>query len=417
MKPGRLFWKLFLAFGLAASCSFLVGVSIILYAQGSKVTPNGELAGGARHLIESGGLKAALPLLQHHEQTRGSLALYDARGRWVAGNPQIEWDSETQQVRDPDGQAYVLWVRRWIPPPPLRAIPLVVGALVSLIFSAAVAWYLAAPLSHLRRGFQAVGAGQLATRVLPMIGRRRDEIADLAREFDGMATELQQLWGAQQRLFHDVSHELRSPLARLELAIGLLRQTPEKLPDMLERVEREAKRLESLIEQLLTLARLQSGAPLTGTANVDLIDLLNEIVEDARFEARSKDCCIRFDAPTAFVTFANGELLYRAFENVIRNAIKFSPPGGEIVVSVSGVEQLEITVSDRGPGVPADSLNEIFEPFRRLDSGDVSGAGGFGLGLALARQAIEVHGGVINARSREAPGGLDVMALIPLRRR
>jgi signal transduction histidine kinase len=232
-----------------------------------------------------------------------------------------------------------------------RTYPLVIGALVSLFFSAGVAWYLARPLTLLSRGFQAVGAGQLATRVHPLVGSRRDEIADLTREFDGMAAQLQQLLAVQERLLHDISHELRSPLTRLQVVIGLLRQSSEKLPEMLARVEREAERLDQLIGELLTLARLKSGAPEIPAGPVDVIDLLTAIVDDANFEAQAKRCEVHLAAPDSFVTVAHGELLYRAFENIIRNAVKFSPRQAriDVIAEVLG-KSLHVRVVDHGPG-------------------------------------------------------------------
>ncbi|QUD90220.1 HAMP domain-containing sensor histidine kinase [Phenylobacterium montanum] len=411
MKPGRLFWKLFLAFWLATGCSFLIGASLLKATQGD---PGGAaaLASAARRIIETDGLDAARPLLEDQRKTGGPLALYDLAGRLVGGDGRLVLAGGAERLTAPDGGQYLLAVAG---PRVVQTTPLLIGAAVSFVFSAAVAWYLALPLAHLSQGFRAVAAGQLATRVVPQIGRRRDEIADLAREFDGMAAQLQLLWLAQQRLLHNVSHELRSPLARLHVAIGLLRQSPDRQTEMLARVEREADRLESLLSELLTLARLRAGESLTATETIDLLDLLAAIVEDANFEAQVRGCHVRLAGEAPFVTFADGELLYRAFENVIRNALKYSPPDGEVVVQTSlRGERLRIEVIDQGPGVPEATREEIFEPFKRLE-GEKDATDGFGLGLALAREAVEHHAGEVRAEAGANGAGLRIVIEIPRR--
>lgn len=340
-RPGRLFWKLFVAFLLASGTSFLIGAGLFAFTR----------------------------------PDAAERAVFDAL-------------------------------------PFNRTMPLMIGTVVSLFFSAGLAWYLARPITHLSRGFRAIADGQLTTRVHPLVGTRRDEIADLTRDFDGMAAQLQHLLQTQERLFHDVSHELRSPLSRLQLAIGLLRQSPEKIPDMLLRVEREAERLNSLIEELLTLARLKSSSADFGVSPVDLIDLLTAIVDDANFEGRAKGCTIRYSPAAPFVTLGNGDLLYRAFENVIRNAIKFSPPNTSVDVTadVNG-ECAVVSIQDRGAGVPVGMEADIFEPFKRVDTDGVE-VTGFGLGLAIAKYAVERHGGSIRAMAGVG-GGLRVVISLP----
>ena len=414
IRPGRLFWKLLIAFTLATGTSFLIGVGLFELARpftGPAQTPIATPAQNAQ-VLRNQGIAATLPLLRTPEAA-GSLGLFRSDGTWLAGARETARDGLALDLISRDGGRYRLMVSPAHAFQINRTYPLIIGAFVSLFFSAGMAWYLARPLTLLSRGFQAVGAGRLATRVHPLVGSRRDEIADLTREFDGMAAQLQKLLAAQERLLHDISHELRSPLTRLEVAIGLLRQSPEKLPDMLARVEREADRLDQLIGELLTLARLKAGTPDIAAAPVDIIDLLTEIVDDANFEARGKSCEVQLAAPASFVTVAHGELLYRALENIIRNAVKFSPPQARIDIraEITG-DLLQIRVVDRGPGVPDDMIAEIFEPFKRLEHGDGARATGFGLGLAIARFAIERHDGTIAARS---DGGLTVEVRLPRR--
>lgn len=412
MRPSRLFWKLFIAFLLASGTSFLIGAGLFELGKPNAVNREANIDTTIHivRLIQDRGIAAARPLLRVQEPA-GNLMLVRADQTWVAGARDVASDSLRLNVVARDGGRYQLLIR---PPPNLRfnrTAPLLIGTFVSLFFSAGLAWYLARPITHLSRGFQAIAAGRLSTRVHPLVGTRRDEIADLTRDFDGMAAQLQHLLATQERLFHDVSHELRSPLTRLQLAIGLLRQSPDKLPDMLMRVEREAERLNHLIEELLTLARLKSSTEEFETSPVDLIDLLTAIVDDARFEGRAKGCDIRYLPSAPFVTMGNGDLLYRAFENVVRNAVKFSPVSAPVEVTADvSADRAVVRISDRGRGVPAEMLVDIFEPFKRVD--DDADVTGFGLGLAIAKYAVERHGGSIHARRGEE-GGLMIEIVLP----
>jgi signal transduction histidine kinase len=293
-------------------------------------------------------------------------------------------------------------------------VPFASGAIAILITGLALAWYLTRPLRHLGWGLRQMQAGRLETRVAPLMGSRRDEIADLAHEFDSMAAQLQKLTESRRVLLHDISHELRSPLGRMQAAIGLLRQSPAQLDEMTERIERECGRMDALIEELLTLHRLESEAPRSvERARVDLVELLEAIVEDADFEARGVGSSVECHAEGRFVTAVDGELIYRAFENVVRNAVKYTAPGTLVTVAASTSTSdgaLVVTVRDRGPGVPAHRLQAMFEPFVRVEGSEH--VRGVGLGLAIARRAIELHGGQIEARPREG-GGLDVEMRLP----
>ncbi|GMV03525.1 MAG: hypothetical protein AMXMBFR52_31800 [Burkholderiales bacterium] len=302
--------------------------------------------------------------------------------------------------------------RQVLPPLAIAAI----GLLASVAFSALLAWSLTRPIRHLRHAVAALAEGRLETRVAPLLGARADELAELGRDFDQMARQLQQLLAAQRRLLHDVSHELRSPLARLQAAAGLARQSPDRVPAMLERIEREASRLDGLVGELLTLARLEAGQGLPEPQAVDLVDLVAAIVDDARFEARASGRDVAFASTGPALSIARAELLYRAFENVIRNAVRYTGKGSVVEVAAgpgAAGAAFELTVADRGPGVPAADLDAIFEPFHRArnDASD----GGFGLGLAIARRAIEAHGGRIAGRNRDG-GGLVVDVRLPLAR-
>jgi len=313
------------------------------------------------------------------------------------------------------------------PPPPLAnpswltLVPFVSGALVALLFSFVMAWYMASPLQLLSRGLREAAAARFDMRLAPLLGSRSDEIADLAQDFDSMASQLQQALTQQRRLFHDISHELRSPLARMQAAIGLFEQNPQEARAVIERIGREANRLNALIEELLTLHKLENGVAGGQRARVDVLELLLEIADDAAFEAKAHGSTVVLRAEGSFVTEIDGELIYRALENVVRNAIKYTRPETSVeidahIVAAAGDpdtrQRLEVRVSDRGPGVPLEHCEAIFEPFRRIESVSRETTAGLGLGLAIARHAIVMHGGQIHAAPRDG-GGLDVWISLP----
>lgn len=292
----------------------------------------------------------------------------------------------------------------------LPVFPVLAGLLASVLCAAGLAWYFARPIRQLRSGFDRVADGDLEARVAPGMQGRRDELADLGRDFDRMTERLQSVVEGQKRLLHDVSHELRSPLARLQAAVGLARQQPARMDDCLLRVERESERMNQLVGQLLTLSRLEAGVA-EATEPVDMAELLADIVEDARFEAEARHVVIAYDAGDMAEIRGNSELLHRAIENVLRNAIRYSPAGGRVGVGAGKRGQVfQVRIEDQGPGVEADELEAIFKPFfrgRAARPGD-----GHGLGLAIARRVMRVMGGDIQA-TRGAAGGLVVEIEIP----
>jgi len=228
-----------------------------------------------------------------------------------------------------------------------------------------------------------------------------------------MAGQIHNLVHAQQRLLHDVSHELRSPLARIQAAIGLAQQQPEKIMAMMERIERESQRISDLVGELLVLSRLEAGVSGSESHDFDIGGLLDDIVENARFEAEQYGVVIRYDGIEETVVKGRSELLHRAIENVLRNALQHCKKGGEVAVIVrfdTGKRRLQVAVYDQGPGVAESDLAAIFEPFFR--SGDRGKADSIGLGLAIAYRAIEAHGGRIQASNRQQ-GGLRIEIDIP----
>jgi two-component system, OmpR family, sensor kinase len=229
-----------------------------------------------------------------------------------------------------------------------------------------------------------------------------------------MAHRLEGLVAIRQSMLRDVSHELRSPLARLQTAIGLAQQNPGNILETLDRIESESLRLQAMLENMLTLAQMEAGADFVAQEEVDLVELLAGIARDALFEAQACGCDLVFDAEGSCIGAVHAELLYRAFENVIRNAVKYTAAGTCVEIrAVCADARLQVTVADRGPGVAADELVRIFEPFYRVAQTDLPRAAGFGVGLAIARRAIEYHGGSIVAANR-ADGGLVVAIELPL---
>ncbi|GGA83267.1 two-component sensor histidine kinase [Brucella endophytica] len=291
--------------------------------------------------------------------------------------------------------------------------PFLTCLVASLLASFWLAKYLTHPIVTLKNGLHRLAGGDFTTRIGSRFTKQRDEVSDLAHDFDVTAAKLEALQATRQRLYHDISHELRSPLSRLQVELGVLRQKPEKVDTMLLRMNREIERLNTLVEQILTLARLGSGSHIpVERQRIDVIELLDAIVEDASFEGQRRNVEVRLDGQKEFIAEVDGELLYRAFENVIRNALKYTAEGTMVRVyaSLEGEHLLKVSVKDCGPGVPPGYLTEIFDPFVRLN--DPPLIGGHGLGLAIARHSLELHGGRIWA---EAPneGGLTVNMEIP----
>jgi two-component system OmpR family sensor kinase len=309
-----------------------------------------------------------------------------------------------------------------------RAVFLIVAAtLASLLFAFLLAWYFSRPIRDLRLAFEAASNGDLAPRFSNVSARRGDELSELRRDFDRMTGRLRSLMDGQTRLLHDVSHELRSPLARLQAAIGLAHQQPEKLEASMARIERESVRMDKLVGELLTLSRLEAGALHTTKEEIHVADLIADIVGDANFEASAQGRNILVDGePDSLVlsrvlVMGQADLLARAIENVVRNAIKHSPAGGTVLVELSlqplaappaDGQQFCIKVLDRGPGVDATALQAIFQPFFRAETTQHS-TEGHGLGLAIAQHVIEAHHGTISASNRTG-GGLCVEMRLPV---
>ena len=296
------------------------------------------------------------------------------------------------------------------------------AALLAAGISGTVCYVLArhikSPLVELWAGAEAIAAGNLAARVSGNVRDRSDEIGQLGRDFNRMAERLESLVDGHKRLLGDVSHELRSPLSRLLVALGLMRRAQStEMPELLDRVAWEASRLDNLIGQLLTLSRIESGSHAAAPSAIDLTALVHEVVSDADFEARAQSRRVAVTASDESTISGSEELLRSAIENVVRNGVRYAPENTAVDVSVRREpDRATIRVRDRGPGVPESMLSEIFLPFRRVHTGDGTPNQGSGLGLAIAQRAVAANGGTIGARNG-TDEGLIVEIEFPLNER
>ena len=447
----RLYWKIFLAFWL--SLVFFVAVTLVAasyYLQQTRARAADEnpherhmtLIREARGIARSegiAGLERWLAQLDRREAT--PYYLLDEQNRDLLGRPlppELAFREGRQgdhmgqmgnmmmrqamAIRVADGRSFVLMpdfqgVSLWrvLGRPRVFALPLLVTALLSGLLCYWLARYLLRPVKQLREATQAMAGGDFAQRVAPGLGGRRDEIADLAHDFDHMAARIEQLVSAQMQLLGDISHELRSPLARLVVALELAQQKQGGAASAeFERIALEAERMNALIGQLLTLSRLESGAGKIAAETVDIDALLERLVENCNFElaADERRAVIVESAPAAIE--GDPALLTSAFENVIRNAARYTDSGTAVEVAARTADGwLEVRVRDHGPGITESMLERVFDPFVRVGDARDRGSGGHGLGLAIAKRAIGLHGGEI-AAANHPDGGLEISIRLPL---
>lgn len=323
----------------------------------------------------------------------------------------------------PDGErlALVFQWERGTPPSLFWGSTLAYMRLAGLLLTGVVlcwllALYLTSPIRKLREATNKFAGGDLTTRVAEKVGRRRDEISDLARDFDSMAERIESLVMSQQRLNRDISHELRSPLARMNVALEMARQraTPETMPQ-LTRIENESFRLNEMISRLLTLSKLETGSQDFDRHELNLKGLVEQIASDADFEAKARNRSVRVVRADDCRVIGSENLLHSAIENILRNAVRYTKEGTAVDVSLSnGNGRAVITIADHGEGVPEMELKNLFKPFYRVEEARDRGSGGTGLGLAIAEQAVKLHKGTISAKNTE--DGLEVeivLAAIP----
>lgn len=384
----------------------------------------------ARNAYETGGaesLRRTLRRFRHTTDSEGVLT--DASGRdlvsgelrpdlanaarsrgrsvfWRRGRTIVSRVSE-------DGQyAYFLLLHRgnvirWFLQPEIHLTVLAVLTALSYAF----ARYLTHPVRKLQTAVEAFGRGDFRSRVR---STRKDEIGQLARTFDRMADRIETLLDAERRLLLDISHELRSPLTRLSLAAELAR-SGEDTGRYLDRIDKEAERLNALVGELLQVTRAEGDESRLRQDKVDLDALVSSVVGDVRIEAEQRQCRVEWDGGKPVEVSGDAELLRRAIENVVRNAVRYTDPGTAVLVWITrSKDQALIRIRDHGPGVPADELGRIFDPFYRIDPARNRVSGGAGLGLSIARRAIELHRGKI--RAENANPGLLVEISLPAAR-
>jgi two-component system sensor histidine kinase CpxA len=278
------------------------------------------------------------------------------------------------------------------------------------------------PIGRLRIAARALANGELATRVAKPDGEERifggDEIQGLVHDFNYMAEQLERLVGAQKILVRDVSHELRSPLARLSVALELAREeAPASMQEHLQRIDREAGRLNLLIGQLLRLSSIESTNASSHLDRFTLHALVEELLPDAEYEAQQRCCKIRVLEHSDCMVQGNQELIYRAIENIVRNAIRYTRPDTVVELKIrceerAGLRNVTLDVADSGPGIPETELENVFRPFYRVDAARQQDTGGFGVGLAIADRAVRLHHGEVRARNRPE-GGLIISLSLP----
>lgn len=438
----KLFPKLFLWFFAANLISLTISLAVILplWADLAPHYSAREQGAEALEIYQTGGNRALRAWLRHrHETGEGRGMLYAADGEPVITSRRrrpASWDSQltqmlsgTDELKLPDGGRLVAatvtgedgkpwrWVARPKPPTKLPwPVLLLRTAIASLVLLLAAWWlarHLSKPIASLRHSSRELAKGNLASRVPNKLIAGRDEVAELGQDFNHMADRLQSSLESHQQLLADVSHELRSPLGRLQLAVELARDAEgPRATELLERISTEGERLEAMIADVLTISKLENSTAKTAT---ELQPLMENLLADARFEASNRN--LQINSQLTNVTLnANSELLRRAIENVLRNAIKYSPTNGVIDVNMHQYnQQLSITISDIGPGVPIADLPNLFDPFYRVTTARErqTGSDGYGLGLAIAARAVKSHGGDIVANNRPECG-LEVAITLPL---
>ncbi len=318
-------------------------------------------------------------------------------------------------VNFPDGRQFVL-VLQWERTAPqglflgswLANLRLLGVSLIAIVLCYILALYLTSPIRKLRNATKRLAGGDLQARVETSVTKRRDELADLARDFDEMAERIEGLITSQQRLNRDISHELRSPLARLNVALELAKaKSGAESQSLLNRIESESTRLNEMIGRLLQLSQLESGGEVADKRRIDLAELVKDIAADADFEAKGVDKVVQAGDIDKCSVNGNEELLRSAIENVLRNAVRYTAERTAVEVSLTRQNgHAVVTVADHGGGVPENELKNLFRPFYRVGEDRTRSTGGTGLGLAIAERAVKAHKGKISAVNHN--GGLKV---------
>jgi two-component system sensor histidine kinase CpxA len=473
-----LFLKIFLSYWMAQALFLVLAIVVTFALRPSREISNlqaqePKFLNETLQAYQAGGEEGARKYLRGvHDSLHVRLFIFDDQGRDLLGRKSTDWierlrggrlhTADTflgrfgpgqflrQTITADNGRRYMVIVD--FPPEEhpffgLHSIP-GLGIMIAIISSGLVCYilarYLTSPIVQLRGATQKLASGDLTARAGVPGSRRHDEMAELMRDFDRMAERLENLVNAQSRLLTDISHELRSPLARLNVALELARQrSGPEARSALDRIDRETNRLNELIQKLLTIARLEAGAESIEKVPVHLEQIIHEIARDAAFEAQNRHCEVEATVVDDCVVMGSPSLLHSAIENVVRNAIRYTQEGSSVEVRLEqGVElsnmgspglglqkigiqnvapkndgvgkpEAVVRVTDSGPGVPEDALDKLFRPFYRIDDARGRQTGGVGLGLAITDRAVRLHGGTIRISNRPQ-GGLMVEIRLPL---
>ena len=453
-----LFVRIFLSYWMAQALFLVLAILVTLAVHPSSEIANVQ-AQQARFLSEAvqayqtGGQEGARNYLRAvHDAQHVRLFLFDEKAQDLTGRTPPDWILRVvrghaatadhlwgrygpgrylrQTQAGSDGHSYTLVIE--FPPEDhglfgphgMPGLGILIAVISSGLVCYILAHYLTSPIVRLRGATQKLASGDLTARAGLPKSRRHDEMAELMRDFDHMAERLENLVNAQSRLLTDISHELRSPLARLNVALELARQrSGPEAGSALDRIDRETNRLNELIQKLLTIARLEAGDESIEKHPVHLEQIIHEIARDAAFEAQARHCQVEATIVDDCVVIGSPSLLHSAIENVVRNAIRYTHEGTSVQVRLEqgvGVKgegphspEAVVRVTDSGPGVPEDALDRMFRPFYRIDDARGRRTGGVGLGLAITDRAVRLHGGTIKAANRPQ-GGLMVEIRLPL---
>lgn len=446
-----LFLKIFLSFWVAQALFLILAIliTVAVRERGESATWDAQQAAVFNKAIEIYEKGDPAELRRYLEEVRDSLHarafLLDEQGQEVSGRDLPRWAESLGKGITPPARD--LW-QRFMPSPFRRqslvaasghrytlvafvppggrfgpsgvpGLSILIGILSSGLVCYLLARYLTSPVVRLRAATQRLAAGDLTARAGGLSAGRRDEMAQLVRDFDTMAERLEAAVNAQSRLLNDISHELRSPLARLTVASALAHQrSGPEAGSALDRIDLEADRLNDLIGGLLTIARLDSPTDSRQKALIPLRPMIEGIAADADFETQGRNCRVESVIQDDCVVVGAPILLHSAIENVVRNAARYTRDGTSARVSLErsqgdGVPEAVIRIVDSGPGVPEDALDKLFRPFYRIDNARGRQTGGVGLGLAITERAVRLHGGTVKASNRPE-GGLQVEIRLPL---
>lgn len=447
-----LFWKIFLTYWLIIVTIELSTTWITAALSEYEINPileqqNSQFAANSRHaasVLQHEGLEAFQNWLQQSGDLEAvqQIFVFDPHGKEINNKPlpagvaavaanqplhAVAIDHRqtinymlTFHIETPNSSNYLLITTFKYPhlfsylfAPQRIAFSILVSGLICFM----LARYFTSPLAKLRRATQMLALGDFNTADLQQLRRRQDEFGALAVDFEKMTHRLRELLNGQQQLLRDISHELRSPLARIHVALGLAHQKSGSANNSeLQRIEREIGRFEFLVQELLTFAKIGPDMPPLSTASVDVRELLDQVVQDARYELQQSrsGTTIHLRCPDNINVTGDARLLHRAIENIVRNACYYSQKHTNIdIVCSQDDEQISIVIEDEGPGIPPDMLEKIFDPFVRVSAARESDTGGSGIGLAIAKRVVEIHGGTITATNKTNGHGLIVKILMP----